>query len=263
MTVQLNDNYFEHKVFKQLTEYAEFYKCLSFHCMSYITYGTPSITNLDTALFSSIQGTLESIKDILLKGRINDSFALLRKYYDSTIINVYSNIYINDNFNVEDFIVSQIENWVKGSNKLPEYRIMSQYINNSEKLKPLTLLLQKDNSYKLIRARCNDHTHYNFYHSLLLNNNEIYFINRLKLLDTFLTDLESIFIQHFAYIFYLNDHYMMSSDYTDSLDAGSVPEENSQYWVASFIQDIFINVIKLKRPDIAQEIKNNTQMNLE
>jgi hypothetical protein len=40
------------------------------------------------------------------------------------------------------------------------------------------------------------------------------------------------------------------------------PEENSQYWVAPFIQDIFDNVIKINRPDIANEIKRHTQMEL-
>jgi hypothetical protein len=83
------------------------------------------------------------------------------------------------------------------------------------------------------------------------------------MLDTFSNDLEDVFIQHFAYIFYLNDHYMMSSDYLDSLDSGLKPEEGSQYFVAPFVQNIFDKVIKLKRPDIANEIKNKTGMQLE
>lgn len=263
MTIMLGKDYTEHKVFSQLTVYAEFYDRLAFHIMSWVTRGAGGIGNLDTYVYSSIQGTLESIKEILIKGRINDSFALLRKYYDSTIINVYSNLYLDDHVSIDNFIVAQIDNWIKGKDKLPEYRIMSQYIKNSEKLKPVTLLLQKDKRYKIIRDRCNDHTHYNFYRNVLINDNEIYLQNRIKYLDIFSTDLESIFIQHLAYVFYLNDHYMMSSDYTDSLEVGITPDEDSQYWVATFIQDIYENVIKLKRPDIANEIKNNTKMQLD
>lgn len=263
MTNNLGKEYSEHKVFRQLAEYADFYKSLSSHIMFWVTRGTGSIINLDTYVYSSIQGTLESIKDILSHGRINDSFALLRKYYDSTIINIYSNLYLNDHFSIDNFTVAQIDNWVKGKEKLPEYRIMSKYIKDSEKCKSITALLKKDNRYKVIRSRCNDNTHYNFYRNVLLNDNEIYLRNRLTLLDIFCSDLESIFIQHFAYIFYLNDHYMMSSDYVDSLDIGLTPEENSQYWVANFVQIIFDNVVKLKRPDIAEEIKNSTQMQLE
>ena len=96
--------------------------------MNWISQGTKAITNIDTYVYSSIQGTLESIHDLLLKGRINDSYALLRKYYDSSIINVYSNLYLSDHVSIDNFIVSQIDNWRKGTETLPEFRIMSKYI---------------------------------------------------------------------------------------------------------------------------------------
>ncbi len=98
---------------------------------------------------------------------------------------------------------------------------------------------------------------------MLLNDNEIYIKDRSKLLDTFSNDLEDIFIQHFAYIFYLKDNYMASTSYIDSLDSGLLPEEGSQYWVEPFIQNVFDNVIKTKRPDIAEEIKEHTAMLLQ
>ena len=263
MSERLGKEYLEHMVFGQLTEYAKFYDALSFSIMNWISQGTKAILNIDTYVYSSIQGTIESIKVILLKGRINDSYALLRKYYDATIINVYSNLYLSDHFNIDNFIVTQIDNWIKGTDTIPEYRVMSKYIKNSPKLQAITTLLQKDKTYKDVRDRCNNHTHYNFYHNLLLNDNEIYNQNRLSSLDTFSTDLEDIFIQHFAYIFYLNDHYMMSSDYIDSLDLGLTPEEGSQYWVAPFIKEIFDNVLKNKRPDIAEAIKEKAAIQLE
>ena len=84
---QLKKEYQEHNVFEQLSEFSSFYKSLSFSTMNFISQGTNAI-NLDTYVFSSIQGTLDSICEILAKGRINDSYALLRKYYDSTIINI-------------------------------------------------------------------------------------------------------------------------------------------------------------------------------
>jgi hypothetical protein len=40
------------------------------------------------------------------------------------------------------------------------------------------------------------------------------------------------------------------------------PEENSQYWVAPFIQDIFHEVITPERPDITAAIKANSAMQL-
>jgi hypothetical protein len=260
--VNLGTNYLEHIIFSQLTEYINFYDTLSFSIMSFSSLGTKAVLNLDTYAYSSIKGTIESIKEILLKGRINDAYSLLRKYYDSTIINVYVNLFLNDHFNLENFIVIQIDNWRAGTEKIPEYRKIITYIKKSPKLKPITELLYRNDLYNIIRNRCNDNTHYNFYQNYLLNDNEIYNPNRIKYLDLFSKDIEAIFIQHFAYIFFLNEHYMASSDYIDSLELGYPPVEGSQNWVASFIQKIFDDVIKLKRPDIADEIKKHTSMEL-
>jgi hypothetical protein len=160
-------------------------------------------------------------------------------------------------------VVEKIDNWIKGKEQLPEYRVMSQYIRKSKKLSQINELLCRDKTYKNIRDRCNDHTHYNFYQNMLINDNEIYLKNRLDALNTFSKDLENIFILHFSYLFYLNDHDMMSSDYVDSLECGITPEEGSQYYVAPFVQKIFDDVIKRNRMDLAEEIKKNTSMKLE
>lgn len=260
----MDEVYKRHPAFEQLSEYAEFYENLSNSVMGWITQGTiGSVLNIDTYLYSSIQGTLQSIKEILIKGRINDSYALLRKYHDSVIINVYSNLYLDDNFSIENFVVEKINNWLHGKEQLPKYRVMSDYIRKSEKLAEINVLLYKDNVYREIRERCNDHTHYNFYQNLLLNDSEIYLKNRFGILNQFSKDLQHLFILHFTYLFYLKDHYMMSSDYVDSMDLGLVPEEDSQYFVAPFIQEIFDKVIKKNRMDLAVEIKRHTTMRLE
>jgi hypothetical protein len=170
---------------------------------------------------------------------------------------------LNDNFRIENFIVDQIDNWVKGKEKLPEYRVMSRYIKSSRKLSKINELLHKDATYRNIRDRCNDHTHYNFFQNVLLNDNEVYLENRLAFLNTFSKDLENIFVLHFSYLFYLNDYYMMSSDYGDSMDCGLTPEEGSQYFVAPFVQKVFDSVIKISRMDIAKEIKSKTSMILD
>lgn len=260
---RLGIEYIQHIIFEQLKFYSAFYDSLSFSIMGFIGKGTSGIVNIDTSTYLSMKGTIESIYDILKKGRINDAYALLRKYYDSTIINIYSNIYILDNYGDENFIIKRIDNWVKGIEQIPEYRIMSQYIKTSEKLRPINNLFEKDDRYKRIRERCNNNTHYNFYHNLLLNVSEICNPYRLKYLNTISYDMENLFIQHLGYIFYLNDYYMVSGDYMDSVDLGLQPHKDSQYWVAPFIQEVFDKVIKPKRADIANEIKSKTMMHLD
>jgi hypothetical protein len=259
----LGQEYLGHQIFTQLFEFSDFYEALSDTTMGFRSQGTKAIFNLDTYVFTSLKGTLDSISEILSKGRINDSYALLRKYYDSTMINIYTNLYINNHFNIDNFIVQHIDNWRGGTDTIPEYRIISQYIKDSDKLKPITNLLLQDKLYKEIRQRCNDHTHYNYYHNLLLNDNKIYLKNRVKSLNTFSTDLTAVFVHHFAYLFYLNDHYMTSTDYVDYLDLGMTPVEDSQYWVAPFIKNVFDKWIKPNRPDIANEIKAKTKMKLD
>lgn len=258
----LGKEYIEHSVYEQLKCYSDFYDSLSFLIKGWSSMGTIAILNIDTYAYSSIKGTIDSISEILYKGRINDAYALLRKYYDSTIINIYTNLYLMDNFNIDNFVVEKIDNWVKGTETIPEYRVISKYIKDSQRLTSINKSLTRDDRYKKIRDRCNNNTHYNFCSNVLLNDNQIYNPNRVKWLNVFSKDIEAIFIQHFAYIFYLNEHYMMSSDYVDCLDMGLQPEEGSEYWVASFVQEIFDRVIKSKRCDIAEEIKNNTKMQL-
>ncbi len=81
-------------------------------------------------------------------------------------------------------------------------------------------------------------------------------------MDKFLKDLENIVIFHLSYLFYIKEHYMMSSDYVDSLDIGITPEPDSQYFVASFVQEIFDDLITKNRADLSAEIKKKTVMRL-
>lgn len=189
---QLDSEYKNHKVFEELSDFSEFYRSLSYSIMMFVSQGTRAFLNLDTYVFSSIGSTLDSIKMVLSNGSINDGYSLLRKYYDATIINVYTNVYLRDHFSISNFIVECIDNWREGTEKLPSFRIMSQYIRNSDKLKPITELLSKDRFYKEIRERCNDHTHYNYYNNILLNDKKLYLPHRVKALDIFLNDLTAV-----------------------------------------------------------------------
>ncbi len=226
------------------------------------TLGTTSLCNIDTYVYSSIQGTVDSICIVLKKGRINDSYSLLRKYYDSVIINVYSNLFLQDQHSLENFIVDKINDWLHGRDRLPAYRVMSNYIRSSSKLSEINSILYSNKKYSEIRDRCNDHTHYNYFRNLMLNDGEVYVENRLQALDNLSRDIRDIFILHFGYLFFLMDHYTMSSDYIDHLEVGISPPTDSQFWVAPFIQEVFDNVVTRHREDIASAIKKKTDMQL-
>lgn len=259
----LGSDYLEYHVFNNLTSYADFYESMSDSVMMLFTGGTLASYNIDTYVFMAMKGTMESIKGVLKQGRVNDAYALLRKYYDSTMINIYCILYLKEHYGVENFIVHQIENWRTGKESIPEYRVISRYIQNNKDAKEMWAILKKDDRYKSIRIRCNDHVHYNFYANLLLNDNQSYMPERIRHLAVFEKDLEDLFIQHVAYLFLTKDIYMGSSDYVDYLDIAETPPKGSQYWVAPFIQEVFDKLMKPKRPDVYEAIKKNTSMHLE
>ncbi|MGH8498511.1 MAG: hypothetical protein ACRERV_06875 [Methylococcales bacterium] len=96
----------------------------------------------------------------------------------------------------------------------------------------------------------------------MLNDNEIHIANRVQWLEAFANDVCDLFVLHLAYIFLLNDYYMVSSDHLDALECGMQPEENSQYWVAPFVQAAFDEIVTPRRPDITETIKKCSAMQL-
>lgn len=258
----MDQEYQTHHVFSELDLYVAFYESLAHSAFQLVTGGTSAIWNIDSYVFSSIQGTLTSIRTILRDGRINDAYALLRKFYDSAIIMIYANLYLEEHYGIENLIVKQIDDWVKGKDCLPKYRVMVEYIRKSLRVDPITQLLFSDSRYARLRERCNDHTHYNSFHNVLLNDPEICLPNRDKALDDFAGDVRDVVILHAAFLFVVKQRYLASSDYIDSLDCGLTPEPGSQYWVAPFVQDLFDEIIVRYRPDVAATIRERICMDL-
>ena len=245
-----------------LKRYIGFYDDLSMSIIGFVRLGAQNIINFDSYVYSSMKGTLESIKDIVAAGRIGDAYALLRRFHDSATINIYSSLYLEDNFTLENRVVEKINDWLQGKAQIPEFRIMSDYIRRSARVSMLNELIYSDHRYKEIRDRCNSFTHYNFFEHVLLNDSRVFVRDRADWSNRLRLDLRDLFIFHIAYLFLINDHYMMSSDYVDCLECGMAPEEGAEYWVAPFIQDVFTEILVSARPDLAIIVRNNSQMKL-
>ncbi|MBJ9683947.1 MULTISPECIES: hypothetical protein [Burkholderia] len=257
--------YQQHVVFNELGRYEQFYESLADGVFQFVSIGTTAICNIDTYVYSAIAGTIASISMILRDGRINDAYALLRKYYDSAVINVYSNLYLREHYEKWDFtaktlLAEQINGWLHGRVKLPEYRVMSNYIRSSERLRTINSLLHADDTYKKIRGRCNDNTHYNFFENVMLNNREVYIRSRGAAIEQIRLDAIAIFVLHFSYVVSVNEHYLMSSDYMDYMECGSAPPEGCEHWVAPYAQDAFNSILRVHRPDLAEAIRQSSAM---
>ena len=88
--------YREHAVFSDLMRYAGFYRNYADGVFQFASMGTTAICNMDTYVFKAIGGTLDYVRSVLQAGQINDAYSLLRKYHDSIVINIYSNLYLRD-----------------------------------------------------------------------------------------------------------------------------------------------------------------------
>ena len=255
----------KHACFELLDECVKFYDRLSYSTFRFITggisVGTGMLFNLDSDIFLSISCSIKSIKRNLYDGQINDVYALIRKYYDVIIINIYEIILLKTEISIKNFIVEKIDKWLKGKEKLPRFKEMNILIRKCKDLKNINKIFDKDNRYENIRDRCNDHIHCNYFQYMQLNS-KINIQNGKIYIDLINDDLLDLIVLHFAYLFTLNGHYMTSSDYIDCLDLNIEPEEDSKYWVAPFIQEFFNKYIKIRRPDISKEIINNTFMYL-
>lgn len=261
--VKYDKEYQSHKIFPLLDSLVEFYNCVYLLGPDFITDGVLSrLLNIDKVVCGSLAGTLDSIKVVLKEGRVNDAYALVRKYYDGIIAVLYINVYIAENYSMQNFVVEKIQHWVKNKQKLPSSEKMIDKIRKYESLKELEKLFDFDGLYYRIRRLTNGNTHYNKLYYLWLNNNMIHNPNRIKELNNLYACILHLFIFHFSYMYMLNPQYMMSSDYVDALDCGYEPEEGSQYWVASYVHEVFDKYIITKRPDIAEYMRNHTYMEL-
>lgn len=256
--------YMEHEVFSTLKDLMEFYNALSFNVMRFVTPGiTPRIFNIDTYVYSSIAGTLDSIDLVLEKGRINDAFALLRKYHDAIIMDIYKAIYLKKHHSLKNWIVKDIDDWANGKGHLPWYEGMMKDIRSWKILEKLHAYFDFDGHFAKIRKKCNNHNHYNSFQYMIMNDNEVLNQHRVVVLDQLSIYMKDIFTLHFAYTISLNAPYIMDSDYVDALDCGLIPEKDSQYRVVPFAQTIFDKYIKSRWAELAEYLKDSCGMQLE
>lgn len=254
--------YQDHPIFGDLDYFVQFYGFMADRTAMYLATGLRSVLSLDTYVFSSIQGTLESISILLRAGMMNDAYALLRKYHDAAIIHAYTACYLEAHYCVDEVVVERIEGWRTGKTKAPGFRSLLDYLGESTALATVNHVLAADKRYRKLRDRCNSHVHYNHYAHMVLNVRKVYVESRTVVLGLLRKDLRDILVLHLAYMFTIKYAYLSSSDYIDALECGLVPEEGSQFWVAPLIQEMFNKYITPWRPDVTDAIKSSSMMEL-
>ncbi len=275
-----------HQIFKEIDQTISVYESLSDLVFGQITPTRSFIGNLDSCFFDSIEGTVESIKTVLLTGRIADAYTLMRRLLEVSWLHVYVMLRFEESndrgvgkqeeFGAMDFekffellrqaaqkgiYVEEIEEWLAGDKSLPWLSRFSDVIATSPKLSQLNLLFDED-AYEQLSNRCNDHVHVNFFRNLRMNDKNLDGEHQMAQLEQFAKDLRDLLIRHLAYVFFFHPEYMASSDYVDALECGQEPVEGSQYWIAPFVQEVFDELVTPTCPDITEFIKQQSSMEL-
>ncbi|MCH4895977.1 hypothetical protein E0494_04605 [Marinilabiliaceae bacterium JC040] len=259
---KLVDNYFNHKVFSVIKNCCESYNSLGYSSFGSVKSGTNILFGIDHKIFESLKGTLNSISLLLKERYINDGYALIRKYLEGVVLDIYKNEFLENNFKPEDSLyVKKINKWSKGEGSFPEYLEMLKYIQKSKKIKKVLNYYDttKEGDYITIKQECNKNMHYNSLDYMLLNNPDLFTKHGEKHLDYICDSIIKIFELHWATLFIFHPEYMVSSDYMDNLDCGLEPIENSQYWISPFAEELFHKLWD-DNIEIANVIKENTYL---
>lgn len=259
----LGIKYYKHKIFELLEDLYDFYGFIaSSSCDTADGLMITGRFSVGYHIYSSIQGTIESIKILIYAGRLNDVFALSRKYDDAILTALYITILIKrDESKIieteEDlnsiFTRSHVREWSNNYKQL--YRKCVKPKNEIEKIDKYMwklLGLQPNDSSsckekeKNQRQKCNDNVHYNSLSVFTNNDYETLQQNNkgLALLDQLYDVLMQSFAMHFSYLYIMKPYIYASNEYISSLEDGIQPEEGSERWVTSIVQDVFDKYIK-------------------
>ncbi len=284
MTIEargLGLKYYNHKIFELLEDLYYFYGFIADSSCStadgILITGKYSVGN---TIYSSIQGTLESIRILIYAGRLNDVFALSRKYDDAILTALYVIILIQQDeskiIETEEelnsiFTNSYVREWTSEGKQLYwKCKKPKSEIEKIDKDMWKLLGLQSNNSSSCKeyenneRQKYNDNVHYN---SLsIFSNNDTESLKQndrgLLLLEQLYNLLMQSFAIHFSYLYLMKPHLYRSCDYVCSIEEGIQPESGSEFWVASIVQDVFDKYFKIQYKDAADYLISKNLMNL-
>ena len=153
-------------------------------------------------------------------------------------------VILKDKISIGNFFVQEVNEWLQGKHRIPKTDKILKYLKVSQRTKNLYSLFGWNTYLKKNRELLDDSVHSNRFSLMLLNNNRIYIKDRERHLKNCEVMLSQLFLIHLSFIFYLNSHYLMASDYLDCMEMGKNPPVGSENWIAQFAQDAFDKIIK-------------------
>lgn len=256
-------------------------------------YSDKEFFNLDTVLIDSSVQTIKSIKLCCSIGSFSDANTLIRKLRDDLIQYVYilNIINLRKPFlaeNMQEFKTDNPEEFESFILNLPfnntftddEKAVLAWFKNTVSDLpRPIKRKLEFENYMKILKQNDNIDqilTAYNLQeywetlrkrlNNYVHNNGEYISKHNIisakdKNLETHLKNIiiRTSYVSSFFMVLLLMIHSSLisSTDYIDHLDCNIKPPEDSQYYIANFIQDFIDKKVTKIHPELKQYLKEN------
>ena len=221
-------------------------------------------------ILDSATRTMESIRYCCMNANFADAYSLLRKFRDDLFYYVYlfavaDNSVFTQFAEIDDLSIDEKNIWDWVHNKQNDLHIGSvlKYIASHPKAKTAVQKYNLKDSFDKLAEKLNNYVHSNGY--LFYNEPFNWLIQRKKVkekCDEFSEAAVFITVSFLFLVVLIRPLLIMSCDYTDYLDVGAVPPENSQYWVAPFVSDFLSKYKHVLDENCDNYLKEKTGMQI-
>ena len=123
--------YYNHEVFELIKHMQDYCDGIAYTCYGFIPNGTLGAVNYSSYVFSSIRTTLESIRGLLKEGHIADAFVLIRRLFDTVLVDIYLNVVREEKYDWEEnLVVKDVDDWIKRKIRIPRVKKILDLLND-------------------------------------------------------------------------------------------------------------------------------------
>lgn len=268
---QINARFVEidHGCQQAINELRKIEKFLEDFC--FLTFGRDFVFgafNQNTICFSlnnvmtSLELTMGSMIDCCESACIADANTLLRKYRDDLFFYLYLSVYNSFDADSEKAksMAAQITRWLK--NDLSDFQIgqVLKAVATAPQLKDAAVRYHLKESFQEIGVHLNNYVHSNgqaYYNRNVNAYRDSELAVGLRKLGNYARYMTVTFL---LLLIFCSPVSVMSEDYIDYLDFNTTPPENSQYWVAPFVEHFVKENISLIDANCLEYLRENTMM---
>lgn len=214
--------------------------------------------------------TLESIRYCCKNANFADAYTLLRKYRDDLFYYLYL-LSVSDNSDITEYVdvghlkkeEKDIWDWAHNQQENLYISEVLKYIAFHSAAKEAVHEFGLKELFDELADKLNDYVHsngYKFYnrpYQMLNSHREV-----RNLCNDFCNSTLTITITFLFLTILIRPLVVMSTDYTDYLEVGDIPPDNSEYWVAPFVSDFLTKYKDLLDEKCIIYLRKQTKMEI-